>query len=32
MLTRIEDDISMRGGLTNKYMFRMSTIFLTIAL
>ncbi|MBU4262913.1 MAG: hypothetical protein KKC76_13740 [Proteobacteria bacterium] len=32
ILTRIEDDISMRGGLANKYMFRMSTIFLTIAL
>jgi len=32
ILTRIEDDIYMRGGLPNKYMFRMSTIFLTIAL
>jgi hypothetical protein len=32
MLTRIEDDIFLRGGLPDKYMFRMSTIFLTIAL
>lgn len=32
ILTRIEDDICMCGGLPNKYIFRMSTIFLTIAL
>ncbi len=30
ILTRIEDDIFLRGGLPNKYMFRMSTIFLSI--
>ncbi len=32
ILTRIEDDIYMRGGLPEKYVFRMSTIFLTISL
>lgn len=30
ILTRIEDDIFLRGGLADKYMFRMSTIFLSI--
>lgn len=32
ILTRIEDDIAMRGGLPEKYAFRMSTIFVGIAL
>lgn len=30
ILTRVEDDIYLRGGLPEKYMFRMSTIFLSI--
>lgn len=30
ILTRIEDDIYLRGGLPGKYMFRMSTMFLSI--
>lgn len=32
ILTRIEDDIYMRGGLTEKYIFRMSTLFVSIAI
>lgn len=32
ILTRIEDDIVMRGGLPGKYMFSMSTIFVGILL
>ncbi|MGV1098314.1 hypothetical protein ACUUL3_02760 [Thiovibrio sp. JS02] len=32
ILTRIEDDIAMRGGLPQKYFFRMSTIFVSIAI
>lgn len=32
VLTRIEDDIVMRGGLPEKYVFRMSTLFVGIAL
>ncbi|MFH1216856.1 MAG: hypothetical protein V1706_10195 [Pseudomonadota bacterium] len=30
ILTRIEDDIYLRGGLPDKYAFRMSTLFLSI--
>jgi len=30
ILTRIEDDIAMRGGLPEQYMFRMSTMFVGI--
>ncbi len=32
ILTRLEDDIFMRGGLPEKYIFRMSTIFATVAI
>jgi hypothetical protein len=32
ILTRIEDDIFMRGGLPEKYIFRGSNIFLSIAI
>ena len=32
ILTRLEDDIAMRGGLPGKYMFSMSTIFVGILL
>lgn len=30
MLTRIEDDIYLRGGLPGKYIFRMSTLFVSL--
>lgn len=30
ILTRIEDDIYLRGGLPDKYVFKMSTLFLSI--
>ena len=32
ILTRIKDDIHLRGGLTGKYVFSMSTLFLSILL
>jgi hypothetical protein len=32
ILTRIKDDIYLRGGLPGKYIFNMSTLFLTILL
>ena len=32
VLTRIEDDIYLRGGLPEKYAFKMSTLFLSILL
>ena len=32
VLTRIKDDIFLRGGLPGKYLFDMSTLFLTIAI
>jgi len=32
ILTRIEDDIVMRGGLPEKYVFRMSTLFASIVI
>ena len=32
ILTRLEDDIAMRGGLPERYMFSMSTIFVGILL
>jgi hypothetical protein len=32
ILTRIEDDIIMRGGLPGQYMFKMSTVFVGILL
>ena len=32
ILTRIKDDIHLRGGLTEKYVFSMSTLFLSILL
>jgi hypothetical protein len=32
ILTRIEDDIFMRGGLPEKYIFKMSTLFMSIVI
>ncbi|MCB2181986.1 MAG: hypothetical protein KQH63_08165 [Desulfobulbaceae bacterium] len=32
ILTRVEDDIYLRGGLPQKYMFGMSTLFLSIVM
>ncbi len=32
ILTRIQDDIFLRGGLPGKYLFNMSTFFVTIAM